>query len=146
MSAFRKDIAALDRERDALWAIAASRGTTIGRIARPVPRDLSTWKLQEVATLRAKLADPQEVDNRSGVLYWRANGAVVPPHVYKDAELDCPAAQRTAYEKQERAFIAEYRRVQGKRKPSAEEMHEMRAAFGPGKTLVNVLTGRRTRT
>jgi hypothetical protein len=40
------------------------------------------------------------------------------------------------------ALIAAYRAAQPAQ-PSAEEMYEMRAAFGPGETVVDVLTGRR---
>ena len=37
--------------------------------------------------------------------------------------------------------LAEYRR--NARPASAEELHEMRAAFGEGQTVVNILTGER---
>lgn len=41
------------------------------------------------------------------------------------------------------AFITEYRQAQAEAGPvSAEEMFEMRAAFGPGQRVVNVLSGR----
>lgn len=48
-------------------------------------------------------------------------------------------ATRTAREAEDAAFLAEY---QARRKsPSAEELAEMRAAFGAGATVVDVLTG-----
>ena len=44
-----------------------------------------------------------------------------------------------------KAVLKNYRRRQRRVKPSAEEMFEMRAAFGTGTTVVNVITGRRTK-
>lgn len=48
-------------------------------------------------------------------------------------------ATRTAREAEDRAFLAEYRAQ--RRAPSAEELAEMRATFGEGATVVDVLTG-----
>jgi hypothetical protein len=42
--------------------------------------------------------------------------------------------------------LAKHRKAQKNRKPSAEELFEMRAAFGPGGEVVNILTGKVTRT
>lgn len=39
-------------------------------------------------------------------------------------------------------FLAEYRAVHVDRPQSAEELAELRAAFGPGTSVVNVVTGR----
>lgn len=39
--------------------------------------------------------------------------------------------------------IAEYRKARENYVPSAEEMFEMQAAFGPGATVVDVITGQR---
>ena len=43
-------------------------------------------------------------------------------------------------------FIGEYKKAQALKTPEqkAEEMFEMRAAFGPGETIVNVITGEKT--
>jgi len=43
-------------------------------------------------------------------------------------------------------FIEEYKKNRANRSAEeiAEERYEMRAAFGPGETVVNVLTGERT--
>lgn len=41
-------------------------------------------------------------------------------------------------------FLEEYRRVNVDRPQSAEELAEMRAAFGPGARVVNVVTGTET--
>ena len=50
-------------------------------------------------------------------------------------------ATRAARDKEVDEFIAEYRR--NYKGPSEEELAEMRAAFGPGETVVNILTGER---
>ena len=41
--------------------------------------------------------------------------------------------------------LKKYRESQKNHKPSAEELYEMRAAFGTGTTVVDVITGRRIR-
>ena len=43
-------------------------------------------------------------------------------------------------------FIGAYKKAQALKTPEqkAEEMLEMRAAFGPGETIVNVITGEKT--
>ena len=50
-------------------------------------------------------------------------------------------ATHTAREDEVEAELAEYRA--NYRGPSAEELAEMRAAFGPGATVVNVITGKK---
>ena len=56
--------------------------------------------------------------------------------------------QRAAYEAHTAAAIERYRQAQARRTPEqiAEEQFEMRAAFGPGVEVVNIITGKRTRT
>ena len=50
-------------------------------------------------------------------------------------------ATRAAREEEQRKFIEDYR---ANAKPATEEqLNEMRAAFGTGKTLVNILTGQK---
>lgn len=50
-------------------------------------------------------------------------------------------ATRAAREAEVEAELAEYRA--NYRDPSAEELAEMRAAFGPGATVVDVITGKK---
>lgn len=85
----------------------------------------------------------------SGVGRWGPSGQVVPA--------DCAAllvalrlapgldeaATADARQAQTRAFIEEYRAAQPA-EPSAEELSEMRAAFGRGARVVNVITDRET--
>lgn len=48
-----------------------------------------------------------------------------------------------ARDKDNAEFAETYRKRMENYVPSAEEMYEMRAAFGPGAVVVNVLTGRK---
>lgn len=82
-----------------------------------------------------------------GVLRWKSNGQVPFDDMLQLAqEIGLPVdldASRAARQTEQAAFLAEYRRAQ--RSPSAEEVAEMRAAFGEGTTVVDVLSGRRIR-
>lgn len=85
-----------------------------------------------------------------GVFRWTSNNAVVPEASIREKGIDklpeyVESVQAEARSQETRQFVESYRRHQAKRRPSAEQMFEMRAAFGRGTTVVNVLTGRRTR-
>ena len=78
---------------------------------------------------------------------WASNNAVVPLDAAADYGIPVDvAAQTAARDAETAAFVASYRAARRNRRPSAEERFELRAAFGPGRTVVNVLTGERTRT
>lgn len=86
----------------------------------------------------------------AGVIRWNSNDRVPPldivalaAEVFEAVDFD---ASREAYEADAKRSIAEYRRRRAQRTPEqvAEERAEMRAAFGPGATVVDVLTGERT--
>jgi hypothetical protein len=79
-----------------------------------------------------------------GVFFWKSNDRPVPVDVFEDADLKVPTGQEAACDKATDAFLAEYRESMKDHVPSAEEMYEMRSAFGPGETVVNVFTGQRT--
>ena len=83
-----------------------------------------------------------------GIIRWNSNNCVL----FDDAialarhiglPVD-PIASAQARDIETRQFLAAYRK--NSRKPTAEERAEMRAAFGPGKRVVNIITGRVTRT
>ena len=78
---------------------------------------------------------------------WVSNNAVCP--LDAAAEYGIPvdaAAQAAARDAELTAFVASYKAARKNRRPSAEERFELRAAFGRGRTVVNILTGERTRT
>jgi hypothetical protein len=75
---------------------------------------------------------------------WTSNGHLCPLDACREYGIPCDAAaQRAALDRETATFIRAYRKRD--RRMSAEERFEARAAFGAGTTVVNILTGRRTR-
>lgn len=88
--------------------------------------------------------DTYKVD---GVLRWKSNNLVPPQdcldfwkHIGKKFNMSKSTAAR---ERDNKAFLKNYSRNQ--RPVSAEQRNEMIGAFGKGTTVVDVLTGRKTR-
>jgi hypothetical protein len=105
-----------------------------------------TWDL-DIAKASVKFRETYCVN---GVLRWKANDRVPPQDCLEDFQaigcgFDLEGSGRVR-ESEQTAFLKDYAASELDRKPSAEERFEMRAAFGPGQNVVNVLTGRRTRT
>ena len=94
--------------------------------------------------LREHLRTDTYVDKDGGI-HWNM-GNFVPPSVFREACCDCPPEHETAYKAGTAKFLKAYHKQERNRVPSDEERYEMRAAFGSGATVVNVFTGRRTRT
>jgi hypothetical protein len=81
--------------------------------------------------------------DRNGVVRWKVNGDVPPANVLEEwnkagFEFDMESS-RKAREKDFAKFAATYRK--NYKGPSAEDLSEMRRAFGPGETVVNIITG-----
>lgn len=81
-----------------------------------------------------------------GVLTWKKNGSVLMADVIADEHLENvpgydAVKHGAARETQTSAVIASYRAARAKQGYSALELAEMRAAFGPGETIVDVITG-----
>jgi len=94
--------------------------------------------------LTKNLAEDSEI--RDGVLYWKKANRVAPVDTAANAvelgyQVDMDAHKR-AREADVEKSLAAYRKARPRR-PSAEELYEMRAAFGEGATVVNILTGER---
>ena len=92
--------------------------------------------------------DPKDVN----VLLWKSNDRSPMDDLMSQwlelglidlADFRATAKARKA---QNDAFFAEYREARKNRTPEqiAEEAFELRAAFGPGETVVDVITGERT--
>ena len=83
-----------------------------------------------------------------GVVRWKSNDSVPFDDMlaaFQKAGLDLNmAASSKAREEESLRFLEDYRRRMANHVPSEEELFEMRAAFGEGTTVVNVLTGRKT--
>jgi hypothetical protein len=78
-----------------------------------------------------------------GVLRWKSNDRCVPLDIFRDAYCTPPVKQNESIAADNSAFFAEYRAANTGRKRSSEEIGEMRAAFGSGTTVVDVITGDR---
>ena len=79
-----------------------------------------------------------------GILYNRL-GRVVSPELCREYGWPAPAGQEAAYQAYLDRVFSDYRAARARRTPEqiAEEAYEMRAAFGPGIEVVNVITGER---
>ncbi len=85
-----------------------------------------------------------------GVPRWISNDQIPPADAIKNLFIDqVPGFNHALTDKRRndetQVFLAESRKQQATKVISPEEMSEMRAAFGRGTTVVNVITGRRTR-
>lgn len=111
----------------------------------PLPKLRHQIFIDQVARLRARLTDPERVEwnEATSVLTWRSNGRPVADFVLEsDAHLAAWPEQVEAHEAEEQAALASYRAASAP--ASAEERFELNAAFGPGATVVDVFSGRRT--
>jgi hypothetical protein len=109
---------------------------------RPLP-DLPRFLEERARNLRDKLQSDTFVTD-DGAVHWNSNPhAVIAPSIFREAYAEVPEGQQAAYERYLDAAVADY--VQSRREHgySDEERYEMRAAFGPGETVVDVLTGER---
>jgi hypothetical protein len=102
----------------------------------------------EIAMMAAK--DMFENDARvdeNGAVCWKSNGHYIMDDMIEKMEAaGCQfnaEATRKARDEQNAKFAAEYIKRQANRQPSAEEMSEMRAAFGAGAVVVDVISGRK---
>lgn len=78
---------------------------------------------------------------------WQSNDAPCPLDACKAYLIPCDeAAQKLLISKHTDWVVAEYKRQQRMREQTAEEAFELRAAFGPGVKVINVLTGERKTT
>lgn len=89
-----------------------------------------------------------QVRMENGVYVWTTNGRVPPADAITGYGIDkLPGFDKALHDKvrdeQTAQSLAEYRERMKDYVPSAEELAEMRAAFGPGQTVVDVITGRR---
>lgn len=103
-------------------------------------RKISKWQEKEREHTRKQLRE--ETFERNGALVWKASGNVVPMDVFRDAGYLPPKSQKAERDRQVDEHLAEYLERMKNYQPSEEEMFEMRAAFGPGETIVNIITGK----
>jgi len=81
------------------------------------------------------------------VWFWSSVDRPVPLDAAKDYNIPIdPVAQKAAIDAHLDKVVAAYRKARENYVPSDEHMAEMRAAFGPGRDVVDVITGQRFRT
>jgi hypothetical protein len=77
---------------------------------------------------------------------WESNDQPVPMDAAKSYQIDIrPEMQKRAIELAAKEAIAAYRKSRKQNGYSAEELGEMRAAFGAGETVVDMFTGQKIR-
>lgn len=104
------------------------------------------WRRKYAERTKEKFYTDASVDE-NGVVTWNSNGNVPPEDILEFWEYvgitgfnrEASDAER---ERQTNEFLTAYRKQQENHKPSQEELYEMRAAFGEGTTVVNVITGK----
>ena len=104
-------------------------------------------------TLRGQLERSYSMAGSSDVLKWVSNDRCIPHDIMLNMKRYGLVTERqcmmTRYVEQEQinAFLDEWKENRKNRSAEqvAEEQFEMRAAFGPGETVVNVVTGERTK-
>lgn len=116
----------------------------LGLTKFPVPEGLSPWAVRQMERLRHQIEHGTFA--RDGAIRRQSNERCVPLDCFRDAYLEAPPAQAKAIEVETAAFLAEYRERMKDHVPSVEAALEMRNAFGPGETVINVITGQRFRT
>lgn len=101
--------------------------------------------------LRHALDSIADVRKDGLVWHWKSNGSspmsdfmalALALGKATEAEVEATEVARAA---QTDAFLAEYRRVNTGRPLTGEALLEARAAFGPGTTIVDVITGTETK-
>ena len=83
-----------------------------------------------------------------GAIRWKSNNACAPTSAVAELHLnEIPGYNAVAHEKAREADLDAFatRYKANDRPPDAEQLYEMRAAFGEGTEVVNIITGRRTR-
>lgn len=82
---------------------------------------------------------------KDGVVRWNSNKRIPPIEIldfWKYIGLDFDYEKSLKIQNEEDAiFIAQYKESMKNYKPSEEEIFEMRAAFGAGEKVVNIITG-----
>lgn len=112
----------------------------------PLPDGTPDWMRRSISENRERL--PQRAYIIDGVIFWRSNDRPVPATFFAENFVSLPPAQREADTAHQKAAIEAYRQSRANLSPEqqAEEAYERRAAFGPGQTVVDILTGETHRT
>ena len=102
---------------------------------------------KEVARILERYENGELLIDEYGVAYWASNNHAVPEDIaymgkYGGLPIDLEMTKELEDRQAEQA-IAEYRERMKDHVYTEEELGEMRAEFGAGKVVVDVITGRR---
>lgn len=108
------------------------------------------WKGEaekQIKRMQQRIENDEIRTNANGGAFWNSNGNYLPADCaeilsHTDFPFSLEETNR-ARKAQNEAFLENYRR--NYKGPSEEERAEMRAAFGTGATVVNVISGERIR-
>lgn len=103
------------------------------------------WKKRDQERLVNSLTNDTYTGSQ-GELRWKSNNSVIMLDVFRDACMEPPVNQAKARDEYVTAEITAYLEAMKDYVPSAAEIYEMRASFGPGETVVNVLTRKKYKT
>lgn len=121
-------------------------------VVRSINPRFPFWK-DDAERMKAKLNDKTEFVIRDNVPYWvigypyeELTYRPVPEDIFffayflgMDVNIE---KYRKVYDEYTKKTIEDYRRSHANRKYSMEEIYEMKSAFGEGKTIVDVFTGK----
>ena len=104
-------------------------------------------RTKSVEDMKRDLAE-KATQTETGVYHWKSNGSVPPDECLWMADVsdELRKINETARDIELAKFAAQYRERMANLTPEeeAERAFELRAAFGPGEVVVNVITGKRT--
>lgn len=107
------------------------------------PTSQSLHVVKRILEGRERLQENAYVDD-DGVLRWKSKDNPVPVSVLeRDLFLEVSDVQKRADDEDLERTLAEYREAEANREYTDEDLFEMRAAFGEGTSVVNVITGER---
>lgn len=105
------------------------------------------WKqsaTNDLNNITREIKENSVIDS-DGAIYWKSNGNYIPEDVAEKLEYVGYEFNRTVTaekrEAQQKEQIAYYKK--NKKPTSREDITEMRAAFGTGSTIVDIITGER---
>lgn len=107
------------------------------------------WKKyceDKIAEVKGYFESGKIVIDEKGVAKWNCgrcfDDTILEPLTYVTDKVDVEATRKVLAKETEK-FFEEYCEYQRTHEPDAEEIYEMRAAFGEGETVVDVISGKR---
>ena len=104
---------------------------------------------KEIEDFQKKADNGEILVDENGVATWKTNGRCLPEECCEKLSYSTfifsIEATRVAREEETAAFLESYRKANANRRRSAEELNEMRSAFGTGTTVIDIITGERVR-